>query len=141
MPGLTVRPSPLHGLGCFATRPFPKGRKIAEYEGARVRFAELTDEQAAWDLNYIIGIDDEWAIDGSRGGNQTRYINHSCQPNVYVRTTSGHVIFYALREIQPGEELVWDYVICDDDGRVDPCPCEKERERQSSQAEGQGTRC
>jgi len=127
VPGLTARPSPLHGLGCFATQHFPKGRKIAEYEGLRVRFDDLSTDEAPWDLNYIVGIDEVWAVDGSRGGNETRYINHSCKPNVYLRITHGHPIFYALRDIQPDEELVWDYVLMDNDGRIDPCPCEKKK--------------
>jgi hypothetical protein len=137
-PGLTVRPSPLHGLGCFATRRFRKGRRIAEYDGLRVRFADLTEAEAPWDLNYLVGIDDVWAIDGSRGGNQTRYINHSCEPNVYLRITRGHAIFYALREIESGEELLWDYVITDGAGRVGPCPCElnkEDRKRGTQEAE------
>ena len=46
VPGLTVRPSPLHGLGCFATQHFRKGRKIAEYAGLRVRFDDLTEDEA-----------------------------------------------------------------------------------------------
>lgn len=128
VPGLTVRPSPLHGLGCFATRHFRKGRKIAEYEGLRVRFDDLTEDEAPWDLNYIVGLDDEWAVDGSRGGNETRYINHSCAPSIYLRITRGHAIFYALRDIEPGEELTWDYVIMNNDGWIEPCPCEKEKE-------------
>ena len=127
MPGLTVRPSPLHGLGCFATQHFRKGRKIAEYAGLRVRFDDLTEDEASWDLNYIVGIDEVWAVDGSRSGNETRYINHSCEPNVYLRITHGHAIFYALRNIEPGEELVWDYVIMNNDGWIEPCPCEQEK--------------
>ncbi|MFN0124697.1 MAG: SET domain-containing protein [Blastocatellia bacterium] len=123
--GLEARPSPLHGLGCFATQPFRKGRKIAEYGGAVVRYDNLTEEESRWDFNHIVGLDDEWVIDGNRGGNLTKYINHSCDANMYMRVTRGHAIFYALRDIAPGEELTWAYYIMDDDGRIDPCPCEK----------------
>ena len=123
-PGLTVRLSRLHGLGCFATRPFPKGRKIAEYTGRRVRFDHLSDKEAPNELNYIIGIDDLWAIDGSQGGNETRYVNHSCESNLLMRVTSGHLIFYARRDVLAGEELTWAYFITYDDGSTDPCPCE-----------------
>ena len=124
--GLTVAPSQIHGFGCFATRPFARGRKIAEYTGARLRWKDVTSEEAPWDLNYLLDLDPEWVIDGSRGGNQTRYINHSCESNVFMRVTRGHAIFYALRDIAPGEELTWCYFLMDEDGEQAPCYCESD---------------
>lgn len=49
-------------------------------------------------------------LDGARGGNGTHYINHSCEPNSYMKVQSGHILFMALRHIHPGEEITMDYV-------------------------------
>lgn len=59
---------------------------------------------------HICAVDSYWGIDGSRGGNGSQFINHSCRPNSFVRITHGHVIFFALRDIEPGEEITLDYV-------------------------------
>ena len=58
----------------------------------------------------ISGLDDRWSIDGSRGGNGTHYINHSCRPNAFMRTAGKHLLVLALRDIRPGEEITIDYV-------------------------------
>ena len=48
------------------------------------------------------------------------YLNHSCDPNCEVDEIKGRVWLFALRNIAPGEELVWDYNLYDDE---DPAPC------------------
>ena len=57
----------------------------------------------------ICDIDGRFSLDGARGGNGTHYINHSCEPNAYMKTLYGHVLFFALRDILPGEEITIDY--------------------------------
>jgi SET domain-containing protein len=106
--GLSIRKSPIDGKGCFATLPFRRRRKIAEYTGERIpdREAERRAHRAKL---RICDIDGEWSLDGSRGGNGTHYINHSCAPNAFMRTVSGHVLILALRDILPGEEITIDY--------------------------------
>jgi SET domain-containing protein len=110
-PGLSVRPSPIAGKGCFATRFFPRGRKIAEYTGeliARREVARRARTRRHRNLR-ICALDAYWSLDGARGGNGTHYVNHSCQPNAYMRNTRGHILFIALRDIHPGEEITVDY--------------------------------
>ncbi|MGD1065502.1 MAG: SET domain-containing protein-lysine N-methyltransferase, partial [Vulcanimicrobiaceae bacterium] len=51
-----------------------------------------------------------WSIDGSRGGNGTHYINHSCRPNAFMQTFGKRLLVLALRDIRPGEEITVDYV-------------------------------
>jgi SET domain-containing protein len=106
--GLAIRKSPIDGKGCFATIAFPRRRKIAEYTGERIpdREAERRAHRAKL---RICDIDGEWSLDGSRGGNGTHYINHCCAPNAFTRTVYGHVVFFALRDIPPGEEITIDY--------------------------------
>ncbi len=103
-PGLSIQKSPINGKGCFATVYFPHRRKIAEYTGERIPDREAQRRAHRAKLR-ICDVDGVWSIDGSRGGNGTHYINHSCEPNAYVRTIHGHVVFFALRDIHPGEEI------------------------------------
>jgi SET domain-containing protein len=109
-PGLSIARSPIDGKGCFATRLFPKGRKIAEYAGELITSREAERRAKTRLKHRICAIDYDRSLDGSRGGNGTHYINHSCKPNCYMRVTRGHLIFMALRDINPGEEITCDYV-------------------------------
>ena len=106
--GLTVSKSPINGKGCFATLYFPRGKKIAEYAGERISNAEAK-RRAHRRMLRICAINSKWSLDGSRGGNGTHYINHSCAPNCFMKILYGHIQFYALRDIHPGEEITLDY--------------------------------
>ncbi len=108
--GIRVGKSGIDGRGCFATRRFPKGRKIVELVGERVSRVEAARRMRGRERLHICGIDTYWGIDGSRGGNGSQFINHSCEPNSFVRIMHGHIIFFALRDIEPGEEITLDYV-------------------------------
>ena len=57
----------------------------------------------------ICEINGRWSLDGSRGGNGTHYINHSCVPNAFMQIIYDHILFFALRDIKPGEEITIDY--------------------------------
>ena len=107
-PGLAIRKSSINDQGCFATTHFPRGKKIAEYAGERISDAEA-NRRAHRRILRICAIDEKWSLDGSRYGNGTHYINHSCAPNSYVKILYGHIQFYALRDIHPGEEITVDY--------------------------------
>lgn len=109
-PGLAVRTSRIHGRGCFATAPFAKRRKIAEYTGERITNAEAERRGKHRRVLRISGLDDRWSIDGGRGGNGTHYINHSCTPNAFMQTIGKKLLVLALRDIAPGEEITVDYV-------------------------------
>lgn len=106
--GLTVSKSPINGKGCFATVYFPHGKKIAEYAGEKISNAEAK-RRAHRRMLRICAINSKWSLDGSRGGNGTHYMNHSCAPNCFMKILYGHIQFYALRDIHPGEEITLDY--------------------------------
>ncbi|NBO65836.1 MAG: SET domain-containing protein-lysine N-methyltransferase [Acidobacteria bacterium] len=93
--GLTVKLSPIDGRGCFTTSHFPKGRKIAEYVGERISRREIARRLRGKRRIHICAIDTYWA----------------CQPNCTIRIISGHILFFALRDIDPGEELLVDYEV------------------------------
>jgi SET domain-containing protein len=107
---LKVRRSPVHGRGVFATAPIRKGARIIEYTGRRILWSTIPE-----DLDdartYYFGLDDETkVIDPTVGGNEARWINHSCAPNCEaIENSRGRVFIEALRNIRAGEELFYDY--------------------------------
>lgn len=107
-PGLSIQKSAIEGHGCFSEVNFKRGRKIAEYSGEKITTAEAKRRAGRRKLR-ICAINQRWSLDGSRGGNGTHYINHSCRPNAYMKILYGHILFIALRDIQPGEEITIDY--------------------------------
>lgn len=57
---------------------------------------------------FYFSLEDGSVIDAKFGGNRARWINHACKPNCEARK-DGHVFIHALRDIEPGEELFYDY--------------------------------
>jgi SET domain-containing protein len=108
--GIRVGKSKIDGRGCFATVRFKKGRKIVELVGERVSRVEAARRMRGKRRLHICGINSYWGIDSSRGGNGSQFVNHSCQPNAFIRIIHEHILFFALRDIEPGEEITLDYV-------------------------------
>ena len=107
---LSVRKSPLHGNGCFATVRFLKGYRIDEYAGERITRREAMQRMRGSQGKSISELNEDWYIDGSVDGNQTQYINHSCDPNADAFVIGGSLFIFALREIAPGDEITVDYL-------------------------------
>ena len=107
--GIEVRKSRIDGKGCFATAPFRARRKVAELTGERVSRVEAARRMRGKKRLHICAIDSYWGVDSSSGGNGTQYVNHSCEPNCFMRVTRGHIIIYALRDIKPGVFLTLNY--------------------------------
>jgi SET domain-containing protein len=110
---LVVRQSSIHGLGVFAARYIRKGARIIEYVGERISSEEADrrydDDAMQTHHTFLFYLDDDTCIDAARGGNESRFINHSCQPNCAAYLMSGRIVIYALRGIRKGEELNYDY--------------------------------
>ena len=107
---LSVRKSPLNGNGCFATVRFLKGYRIDEYAGERITRREAMQRMRGSQGKSISELNEDWYIDGSVDGNQTQYINHSCDPNADAFVIGGSLFIFALREIAPGDEITVDYL-------------------------------
>ena len=108
---LTVKKSNIFGKGCFALSHFPARKKIADYAGELVLGSrKIQARLRRQDAIKIIQLDEETAIDGAVGGDETAFINHSCDPNAFMRIVPGRkVAIFARRDIRPGEELTIDY--------------------------------
>src|SRR6516225_2574381 len=96
------------GLGLFAVKPIRSGRYIATYRGRRIPNTEAARREARG-ARYMFTLDSRWTIDGSPRWNLARYINHSCAPNARPVGRKGGIVIVALRRIEPGEEITYDY--------------------------------
>jgi len=119
---LFVQPTPLKGNGLFARTRLNAGAYIFDYEGELLDLVEYHQRYPGGVSDYTIGIklrDGQMRfIDGAdplRSG-LARFINHSSkQPNVKRCTVLNgpdgkpRVLMYTSREIEAGEELLWDY--------------------------------
>jgi uncharacterized protein len=114
-PLFEVRHSPVHGYGVFALRRIRKGTTVTEYLGDRVSHEEADTRYEDKDPNdnhtFLFTVDSKTVIDGGVGGNDARFINHGCDPNCESTTQNKRIYVEAIRTIQPGEELAYDYQI------------------------------
>jgi uncharacterized protein len=121
-PLFEVRHSAVHGYGVFAARRIRKGTTVIEYLGERVSHAEADARYEDKDPNdnhtFLFTVDAKTVIDAGVNGNEARFINHGCDPNCESTTLNRRVFIEAIRTIQPGEELSYDYQIQRD--RDDP---------------------
>lgn len=129
-----VRDSQIQGRGVYAARRIRKNSWIIQYTGKLITNAEADrlydDEAMERHHTFLFLLDDTWCIDASQGGNDARFINHSCNPNCEaVMTTDNEIWIQALRGIEPGEELTYDYGFdvetesVEEARRVYPCRC------------------
>ncbi|CCD84821.1 putative histone-lysine N-methyltransferase with a SET domain [Bradyrhizobium sp. ORS 285] len=97
------------GLGLFATQPIKKGSKIIRYFGPLLDSKKAEDD--AIENKYLFELDNRWTIDGSIRENVARYINHSCKPNAEsdVKPRKKKIFIRAIKNIEPGEEINYDY--------------------------------
>src|SRR5215472_9315633 len=96
------------GLGLFATKRIKRGFYIATYRGRLITTAE-SDRREARGARYMFALNKRWVIDGSPRWNVARYINHSCRPNAKPGGRRGGIVIVALRRIEPGEEITYNY--------------------------------
>ena len=112
-PYVEVRRSEIHGRGVYATRRIRKGTRIVEYAGDRISHDEADARYDAKDEDdghtFLFVVDDEVCIDAGVGGNAARFINHKCDANCETIIENRRVYIEAVRTIEPGEELGYDY--------------------------------
>jgi SET domain-containing protein len=114
-PFYVVRKSRIHGRGVFAARRIRKGTRIVEYTGERIGNKEADrrydDDKMKHHHTFLFTLDANTVIDGAigSGGGDASYINHSCEPNCEAVITGKRIFIHALRTIEPGDELAYDY--------------------------------
>ncbi|HTR54335.1 MAG TPA: SET domain-containing protein-lysine N-methyltransferase [Kofleriaceae bacterium] len=120
--GLRVVSSAIHGYGVVATRAFAAGDTLCTGDGVLYEPDDDFDDTYALILDGPAGHDVLWDL-----VDQTRWLNHSCEPNSEVRSrwdAEAGVVrawWVALRDIAPGEEITYDYAFVPD--VAEPCAC------------------
>jgi hypothetical protein len=131
------------GLGLFATQPIKKGTKIVRYFGPLLDSKKKKDD--AIENKYLFELNGRWTIDGSVRENVARYINHACKPNAEsdVKPRKRKVVIRAIKNIEPGEEINYDYGTDYFKAYLKPigCKCDAcERKRKKKRAEARAER-
>lgn len=117
--GAIIQPSPIHGFGLFAQRPFRQREMLCILDGQILEVDEYATIKAAYDessapdrlRNMLIecnGINGKILARGYR--THYSYINHGEEPNVHLVSEEGHPLMVrAMRDIAAGEEFIIDY--------------------------------
>jgi SET domain-containing protein len=112
-PLFEVRKSKIQGRGGFALRRIRKGQRIIEYTGERITDAEADarydESKMKRHHTFLFTVDKNTVVDGAVDGSDAIYINHSCAPNCEAVIDRKRIYIHALRTIEPGEELAYDY--------------------------------
>ncbi|XP_074276607.1 uncharacterized protein LOC141600301 isoform X2 [Silene latifolia] len=134
---LVVYKSGIHALGLYTSQFIPRGAMVVEYigeiVGLRVADKRETEYLSGRKLQYksacyFFKIDKEHIIDATCKGGIARFVNHSCQPNCIAKVitirSQKKVVFFAQKDICPGEEITYDYHFNhEDEGKKIPCFC------------------
>jgi SET domain-containing protein len=133
------------GLGLFATKPIKKGAKIVRYFGPLLDSRKKKDD--AIENKYLFELSGRWTIDGSVRENVARYINHACRPNAEsdVMPRKRKVVIRAIKNIEPGEEINYDYGTDYFKAYLKPigckcAACEKKRKKKRAEARAERLR-
>src|SRR5579872_6721083 len=133
------------GLGLFATKRIKKGTKIVRYFGPLLDSRKKKDD--AIENKYLFELNNRWTIDGSVRKNIARYINHACKLNAEsdVRPRKRKVIIRAIKNIEPGEEINYDYGTDYFKAYLKPigckcAACEKKRRKKRAEARAERQR-
>lgn len=122
---LKIARSRIAGKGAFAIKNIPAKRKLGNMGGEIISYREAQKRVKMQPGNVLFMVEfdnDPVALDASGVSNALRHINHSCDPNTYMRRAYRKVEFYTLRPIHKGEELTCDYGETHHEGTL-PCKC------------------
>ena len=121
-PKTEVRDSPIHGQGLFAKQAIAAGEIVAVKGGhilIKQEWATLEPQLGSAEIQ----ISEELFIAPTRQAQRDGcmlYTNHCCDPNIAIQ---GQIVFVAMRDISPGEELTHDWATTDDLDYVMECRC------------------
>ena len=106
------RRSKIQGWGVYATQTISKNTRIVDYAGEKISNQVSLKREARYIKQghiWCFKLTNRTVIDAGVGGNDARYINHSCRPNCYIHIVGGIIWIRAARKIRKGEELTYNY--------------------------------
>lgn len=114
------RPSK-NGFGVFATAGMKAGESVLEWKGKIINSYSEAKAMSEDAEGHIIQFGKERYLDPKGTG---RFVNHSCDPNCRVKIEGERVYLIALRDIEDGEEITFDYsTTMDEDNWEMECNC------------------
>lgn len=124
---VNLKHSRIHNDGLYAKTDIPAGTAIIQYTGKKLTQKQADDmaEKNEDGPIYLFQLNQRYVIDGDVKNNLAKYINHSCDPNCYPEIKHGAIWIFALRDIQSGEELTYDYGFQRMGWEDHPCRCGK----------------
>lgn len=129
---ITVRLSSVHGRGVFALKTLQAGERVVEYKGRVISWRQAIRQHAHAGTDghtFYFGLSDGRVIDGGRGGNSARWLNHACSANCEAVEEGGRVYVHTRSDVPAGAELFLDYAleldgpVTDDVSRQYLCRC------------------
>ncbi|KAI9309360.1 hypothetical protein BJ944DRAFT_254096 [Cunninghamella echinulata] len=123
--------SAIHDWGLFAMEPIYQNEFVIEYLGEVIRQQVANHREREYEENgigssYLFRVDDDIIVDATIKGNLARFVNHCCTPNCNTKITKigkkKRIIIYANRDINPGEEITYNYKFPKEDEKI-PCTC------------------
>jgi hypothetical protein len=124
-----LKPSPIQGLGVFATRSFRAGERVRRVNLVREITHEAPIREEEGERIEHCGYPDGKVV---LWGLPDRHVNHSCDPNAYEHYEDSAVTIVARRDIAAGEEITFDYNLNTSGGNTWPCHCGAGRCRQGT---------
>jgi uncharacterized protein len=104
-----ARPTGPKGWGSFAREPIPAGTTVAAFGGHVVSRSEL-ERHPEDRQNRSIQVDEDLYLLTAETPEPGDMVNHSCDPSCGI---VGSMVVVARRDIAVGEEITFDYAMCD----------------------------
>lgn len=126
LPKIERKKSKLHGYGIFALETINKNKRIIDYAGELISNKQSESREDRYlkkGCIWVFRVNRNWSRDAAVGGNDARFINHSCTPNCWIEVDAKTKTIWvrASKTIRKGQELVYDYNTEGD--KVIPCKC------------------
>lgn len=136
-PKAEARESYIAGKGVFAKEKILKGEVVFDFskgKGKMISGAEM-DKLCEEGRDYGIQIDDDLFFAATEDSEMEAgdYLNHSCYPNLGI---NGSLKMVAMRDIEPGEEVAFDYAMSETSDYKMDCRCGKPNCRKIINGEG-----
>lgn len=113
-----------HGFGLFAIEHISKGETVVDYTDGtgQILSTEEANELYEEGNDYMLQVDDNRFFVATNGKEleDADFLNHSCDANLGVE---GSLRFVALRDVEPGEEVAFDYAMTESSDWVMECWC------------------
>lgn len=119
---LLIKSSPIQGRGCYAGSVIPARKKIGNLSGEIVKQREGRKRVKLQKSLAVVEFGNGLSLDASVNPNELRFVNHSCDPNSFMRCCYNKVEIYAKRKIHKGEEITCDYGETHHEGQL-ACTC------------------